>query len=56
MTPLPKRRWSTHRQGRRRATISLKLPSLVACKNCHKLTFAHKACAHCGFFKGKKVK
>ena len=26
MTPLPKRRWSTLRQGRRRSTINLNLP------------------------------
>lgn len=55
MTPLTKRRWSTLRQGRRRATINLSLPKLIECTNCHKPTFPHRACAFCGFYKGSKV-
>ena len=55
MTPLPKRRWSTQRQGKRRAAINLKLPTLIPCPNCKKPTTAHRACAHCGYYKGRKV-
>ncbi len=55
MTPLTKRRWSTLRQGRRRATIKLPLPQLIACPQCHQPTFPHRACQHCGFYKGRKV-
>ncbi|MEK7504006.1 MAG: 50S ribosomal protein L32 [Patescibacteria group bacterium] len=51
MTPLTKRRWSTARQGKRRATIKLKLPNLIECKNCHGLTYPHRACNHCGVYK-----
>ncbi|MEK7163755.1 MAG: 50S ribosomal protein L32 [Patescibacteria group bacterium] len=54
MTPLTKRRWSTARQGKRRATIKLKLPTLVSCPLCHELTFPHRACKYCGQYKGKK--
>ncbi|MEK9201091.1 MAG: 50S ribosomal protein L32 [Patescibacteria group bacterium] len=56
MTPLPKRRWSTRRQGKRRATIGIDLPTLTKCTNCKELTRPHMACAHCGFYKGAKVK
>ncbi len=56
MTPHPKRRRSTMRQGRRRSTQSVTLPKLVECTNCHKPTVAHKACKYCHFYKGKKVK
>lgn len=55
MTPLTKRRHSTGRQGRRRATHKMILPNLVACTNCHQPTRTHRMCAHCGFYKGKKV-
>lgn len=47
MTPLPKRRWSTRRQGKRRASIKLTLPKLVKCKNCGQLKKAHTRCANC---------
>jgi large subunit ribosomal protein L32 len=56
MTPLTKRRHSTMRQGRRRRTIRLTLPTLVECTNCHQPTRPHRACAHCGFYNGKKVR
>lgn len=43
------------RQGKHRAAIKLALPALISCTNCHLPTFPHKACAHCGFYKGQKV-
>ncbi|MDO8487780.1 MAG: 50S ribosomal protein L32 [bacterium] len=55
MTPLPKRRHSTRRQGKGRAAHHLTLPTLVECSNCHQPTRPHRACAHCGFYNGKKV-
>ncbi|MBP9703011.1 50S ribosomal protein L32 [Candidatus Woesebacteria bacterium] len=47
MTPLPKRRWSTRRQGKRRASISLDLPKLVKCKNCAQMKQSHTVCQNC---------
>jgi large subunit ribosomal protein L32 len=55
MTPLQKRRHSTMRQGKRRASINLSLPKLIECANCHKPTPQHQACQYCGFYKGRKV-
>ncbi|HBD01931.1 TPA: 50S ribosomal protein L32 [Candidatus Collierbacteria bacterium] len=47
MTPLPKRRWSTRRQGKRRASIKLQLPQLTTCKNCGQSKRSHSLCANC---------
>jgi large subunit ribosomal protein L32 len=55
MTPLPKRRDSTMRQGKRRATHILKLANLAPCANCKQPTRLHNACSHCGYYRGKKV-
>ena len=57
MTPLPKRRISSHRQGRRRATIKLTIPQLVRCNNpaCGQLKLPHQICHSCGFYKGQLV-
>lgn len=55
MTPLPKRRWSTQRQGKRRATLKAVSHSSVKCSNCGELKIPHVACAKCGFYNGKKV-
>ncbi|MFH2019716.1 MAG: 50S ribosomal protein L32 [bacterium] len=47
MTPLPKRRLSTRRQGKRRAAIKLALPKIVKCKNCSQPKKAHTLCTNC---------
>jgi len=55
MTALPKRRISTHRQGKRRAAQKLIPPTLVKCSHCGKSIILHRACSYCGFYKGEKV-
>ncbi|MEK7073800.1 MAG: 50S ribosomal protein L32 [Patescibacteria group bacterium] len=55
MTPLPKRRHSTRRQGKRDASIRMKLPGLLVCSNCGKPRVSHRACKFCGFYAGKAV-
>ncbi|MEI8232867.1 MAG: 50S ribosomal protein L32 [bacterium] len=47
MTPLPKRKWSTRRQGKRRASIKLVLPKLVKCTNCEQMKKSHTVCTNC---------
>lgn len=47
MTPLPKRRWSTRRQGKKRATHRIKLPKLVVCAHCGQLKKTHQECPAC---------
>ncbi|MBP6098988.1 MAG: 50S ribosomal protein L32 [Candidatus Levybacteria bacterium] len=51
----PKRRHSTERKGKRRASIKLSLPSLSSCSNCKSAIMPHTACSICGYYKGQKV-
>ena len=55
MSQEPKKRHSRARQGKRRASISLKAPKGVICSNCGALQLAHRVCEKCGFYKGKQV-
>lgn len=52
----PKKRHSRQRQGKRRASISLKTKKGVICPNCKALTKPHTVCKNCGYYKGKQVK
>ncbi|PIS13801.1 50S ribosomal protein L32 [Candidatus Shapirobacteria bacterium CG09_land_8_20_14_0_10_47_13] len=47
MAPLPKRRHSTQRQGKRRASFKIKLPNLVLCPKCKTLKPSHQVCPKC---------
>ncbi|MGE5041601.1 MAG: 50S ribosomal protein L32 [Candidatus Levyibacteriota bacterium] len=51
----PKRRHSTQRKGKRRASIKFEVPTVVLCKNCGTPTSPHIVCAACGYYKGAKV-
>jgi len=55
MGPLTKRRWSTRRQGKRRATHKLSSHKASFCPNCHEPLKSHRACPKCGFYKGAQV-
>ncbi|MBP6994183.1 50S ribosomal protein L32 [Candidatus Woesebacteria bacterium] len=48
MTPLPKRKFSTMRSGKRKAARSTALPMLVVCKNCGVKKIPHIVCKACG--------
>ncbi|MCL4397497.1 50S ribosomal protein L32 [Patescibacteria group bacterium] len=48
MTPLPKRKLSRKRQGKRRAALTLRLASLITCPKCQKPKLPHMACKFCG--------
>jgi large subunit ribosomal protein L32 len=53
--PNPKRRHSKRRTSTRRAHDALKTPQLGECPNCHAKIRAHRACPHCGVYKGREV-
>lgn len=55
MTPLPKRRHSTRRGGKRKAAISLTLLGLAACPHCRSMRVPHRVCPKCGYYNGKEV-
>ncbi|OGM57613.1 50S ribosomal protein L32 [Candidatus Woesebacteria bacterium RIFCSPHIGHO2_12_FULL_46_16] len=51
MAPLPKKKHTRSRTGKRRArTMAFKIGSSVKCENCGKLRFPHRACPHCGAY------
>lgn len=56
MTPLPKRKLSTRRQGDRRSHFTVKLSNFFLCENCKNPKLPHQICKSCGFFKGKLVR
>ncbi|MBI4157724.1 50S ribosomal protein L32 [Candidatus Woesebacteria bacterium] len=51
MTPLPKKKHSRARSGKRFATKKLSLGTLSKCASCGKLKQPHRACPHCGFYR-----
>lgn len=55
MTPLPKRKLSRARQGKRRAAIKLSLPTLIKCPNCKQMVIPHTVCKFCGYYKSTEI-
>ena len=53
--PNPKRRHSKSRTGKRRAHDHLTAPALSECPNCHERKLPHRACAKCGYYKGREI-
>ncbi len=53
MAALPKRKPSSHRQGRRRRTQKISLPKLVTCPKCGHKKLPHLPCPHCGWHEQK---
>lgn len=47
MAPLPKRKHSTQRKGKRMAERNRSLPNIVKCKNCGKTKLPHMQCKYC---------
>lgn len=47
MVPLPKRKHSTQRKGKRMKTRIIKLPKLIKCSNCGKKKLPHFKCRYC---------
>ncbi len=53
--PNPKRRHSKARRDRRRAHDGLKRPAGSLCPNCGETKQPHRACSHCGHYRGRDV-
>jgi large subunit ribosomal protein L32 len=53
--PLPKRKLSKARKGRRRANDALSPLNLVACPQCGALRPPHTVCPECGTYRGESV-
>jgi large subunit ribosomal protein L32 len=55
MGPLPKRKLSKGRRGRRRAHDALSQKTLTVCSNCGEMRLPHSVCPKCGFYKGREI-
>jgi len=55
MPPLPKKKTSKSRQGRRRSQIAMSRPNLVVCPQCRSPKRSHQACHVCGTYRGREV-
>lgn len=55
MGPLPKRKLSKGRRGRRRQHDQLQPLALVACDNCGEMKLPHVVCPHCGYYHGREI-
>lgn len=55
MTPLPKRKLSTRRQGNREKAIKVAPKITQMCEKCGKPKFAHHVCMFCGQFKNQQI-
>lgn len=53
--PVPKRRTSTSKKNKRRAHDALVVPSTVPCPECGESKLRHRACSHCGMYRGRQV-
>lgn len=53
--PVPKRKVSRARKGKRSANKFIKAKAFCACSNCQAAILPHQACRYCGFYKGVKV-
>jgi large subunit ribosomal protein L32 len=52
---VPKRRTSSTKRNKRRAHDALTRASFIACPSCTEPRLRHRACPHCGEYRGRKV-
>lgn len=52
---VPKRKYAKARQGGRRSHLHLAGLNLTSCPQCHTPRLPHRACPHCGYYKGLQV-
>jgi large subunit ribosomal protein L32 len=55
MPPLPKRKLSKARKGRRRAHDGLTPVHIVKCPQCGAMRRPHEVCPECGTYRGETV-
>jgi len=53
--PVPKKRRSKSKKRIKRSHWKITIPSLRPCPQCRVLTISHRACIHCGSYKGRQV-
>jgi large subunit ribosomal protein L32 len=52
---VPKRRTSRTKRDKRRAHDALGRASWITCPSCSEPMLRHRACAHCGEYRGRQI-
>jgi len=52
---VPKKRTSSARRDKRRATHKAPRPTVNECPQCHSPRLPHRVCPECGFYGGRQV-
>ena len=52
---VPKRKISRARRGNRRSHDALRRPGMSTCPQCAEVKAPHRACPHCGTYKGRDI-
>ena len=55
MPPLPKKKHSKGKKGRKSSHHALRRISLAECPQCHSARLPHRACPSCGYYNGRQV-
>ena len=50
--PVPKKKRSKSKSRIKKAAWSIEVPTLRACSSCGALTYPHRVCTTCGYYKG----
>lgn len=53
--PVPKRKTSKSKRNKRRAHDALTAPTVSVCPECGESVARHRACSHCGMYRGRQV-
>ena len=53
--PVPKKKTSKAKRDSRRAHHHLPVKHAVTCPNCGESMLLHRACPHCGHYRGREV-
>jgi len=53
--PVPKRKTSHSKRNKRRAHDALRAPAVATCPECGEPKLRHRACLHCGQYRGRQV-
>lgn len=53
--PVPKRKTSHSKRNKRRSHDALTAPAVGTCPDCGEHVVRHRACPHCGTYRGRKV-
>lgn len=53
--PVPKRKTSHSKRNKRRSHHAITAPAVTACPECGESMVRHRACMHCGSYRGRQA-